>query len=382
MESAAAALLAIGKRSVESVMRFFSLCHEPVLTTLEPSHLKSQRTRPRVYHWGVEVVSTTREPSPSPPVHALVSNRSIILFETTTIVASFLVSEMGSVASVMRFFSVCRQMRANKGLLVHVVKNLMPEVPRERWGRMDTMTFREYVILYRNTRFGDRNHPYKFVRPGKTPADAVVRFWAHTSTTFAEGADSEEYCIVPNSRRLINARDQSKCVWMCLDVLLHAFLTDGFSEDQGEESTDGCVSLTIIRRYGIFVSLDTRRTFADVIEQRIRLYQTPEEIEKAIGDSMLQYIMNIPLLNALLGLVKSSFDIGLIPVFRDSSFNFFEGIELFPGRSLDRVQGIHLDVCEDDLRVANLTLPRNRQLVMARDDEIEPIPDLSYYKES
>jgi hypothetical protein len=273
-------------------------------------------------------------------------------------------------------------MRANKGLLVHVVKTLMPEVPRERWGRMDIMTFREYVILYRNTRFGDRNHRSKFVRRGKTPADAEVRFWAHTSTTFAVDDVRGEYIIDLDSRRMINARDQCKCVFMCLDVLLHAFLCDGLSDGLGEESMDGCVSLAIIRRYGIFVSLDTRRSFADVIEKRIRLYQTPEEIEKAIGDSELQYIMNIPLLNALLGLVNSSFAIGLIPVFRDSSFNFFEGIELFPGRSLDRVQGIHLDVCEDDLRVANLTLPRNRQLVMARDDEIEPIPDLSYYKES
>ena len=66
------------------------------------------------------------------------------------LISHFLVGGMISVESIMRYFSVCKHLHASKRILVDVVKDLMPEVPRDRWGVVATASPREYLILYRN----------------------------------------------------------------------------------------------------------------------------------------------------------------------------------------------------------------------------------------
>jgi hypothetical protein len=283
--------------------------------------------------------------------HAVAVRRrygDMIDHEILDLIVMYLIRGMVSVESVMVVFSVCKCINdRKKEILPGIVKKLMPEVPRDRWGLMDNRTGREFVILYRNFKHGDRHDPGTFVKPGVHLARQKVFFQKHSCTLleFSSNPHNNSPESVILSRRIHRA--------------LQEVIDDSILNRVKE---DGPISLGLARMFGVFSSVSARKSFASVLLECKTRYENMRSADVMAVGGEPAHRLSILLVDCVLELVEKSFAIGRIGRFVNG---YDEGYYIM----MKPVFGIQLDVSADDVARVNARLPSSKQICMQMDDE-------------
>ena len=242
-------------------------------------------------------------------------------------------------------------MHANKRILVDVVKNLMPEVPRDRWGVVATASPREYLILYRNYRFSCELDMDTFVRPGIHLPNEIVLFDSHNSALPPPFYFRKE--DIPADRPDLERKIMEFCI-----ITLYQFMFSAWSFNGSPRQA----SLSVARSRGLFSFPSARATFIGIIETLIAAIPNVSDDEKA----KRRYLYNLPPLNALLHLLKTSFAIGMVEKIYYPPY-FLRRNDPKP------ICGVHVDVSEADVALVNAGLPSQIQIVMCALSETLPL---------
>jgi hypothetical protein len=265
--------------------------------------------------------------------------------EILGLIVMYLIRGMISVESVMILFSVCKCINAQKKeRLSSIVKKLMPEVPRERWGLMEDRTGREFLVLYRNFKHGDVNDVGSFVPPGRHLHGQSVFFQSHTSTLLMFSNNPH---AVSAERTVIDNR-----IRFTFKLIFDNFT---FQVDYGNP-----IDLSLARGWGVFASKSSRDSFASFLREKKLEYEN-----KHHADIINQEVhgLCILLMDCLLELLEKSYGIGLVD-------QFDYGDLLIRYRS-ESVHGIQVDVVAEDVTAINARLPYSHQIFMQNPGNVQ-----------